>query len=187
MKMSPHGAVVHLRGAVEHVDRLAELRAQVLGRLGLPGARGAGGGGAEREPAGLRGRDVDAVREGRDDEAGAVAEVLVPVGEHGVADLDAAVVDVGVPVGAELAAPLEARDVGLAGLDDAVDDVARVRVDGDHVHDLLALDLGELPARDLDQLGELLDLELVVGLHGAGVRPQLGEGLLGPPGTRRSG
>ena len=30
-----HRAVVHLGAAVEHVDRLAELRAQVLGRLRL--------------------------------------------------------------------------------------------------------------------------------------------------------
>ena len=54
------------------------------------GTCGPCGGRAEAQPAGLRGRDVDAIGQGRDDQARAVAQVLVAVREGRVADLDPA-------------------------------------------------------------------------------------------------
>ena len=164
-----HRPVIHLGRAVEDVHRLAQLRGQVLRGFRLARARRAGGRRAHREPARLRGGDVDAIGERRDHQAATVAEVLVAVRERGVADTDHAVVDVGVPVRAKLRHPLETRFVGFAVFDDADDHVARVRVDGDHVHDLLARGLVQVAARAGDEIRDLRDLLLAVLLHRAGV------------------
>jgi len=60
-------------------------------RTCLAGTRWPGGRSAHAEPHGLGGGDVDAVGERGDDQAGAVAQVLVPVREGGVAHTHAAV------------------------------------------------------------------------------------------------
>ena len=87
-----HREVVHLGAAVEDVHGLAQLRRQVLGRLGLAGAGGALRRAAEDQVGRLRGGDVDAVGERRDHEAAGAAEVLERVAEERVADVEHAVV-----------------------------------------------------------------------------------------------
>ena len=76
------------RPTVEDVAALGEGARQILGRLSLAGPRGARGRAAHLQVERLRRRHVDAVRQGRDHEAGPVAEVLVVVRQDGVADGD---------------------------------------------------------------------------------------------------
>ena len=165
-----HRAVVHLGAAVEDVDGLAERGRQVLGRLGLAGARGAGGRAAEVEVRRLRGGDVDAVGERRDHEAARVAEVLERVLEGRVADVGPDVVlrRVAALLEArlELADPLEAVLRVELVLDHRDDDVARVRLHRDQVHRLAAVVLLEAAVlHEHDQVVHHLDLVLVVVLH----------------------
>lgn len=56
-----HGAVVHLRRAVEHVHRLAQLRRQVLGGLSFACACRTSWRCAQAQPACLRSCDVNAI------------------------------------------------------------------------------------------------------------------------------
>ncbi len=113
---------------------------------------------AQAQPARLCGCDIDPIRQRRDHQARAIDQVLITIWEAGVADLDPAVSDVLVPVAAQLAHPEEAVGRCCIGLYDVGDHVAAVGVDGDHVHDLLAVGLCQIGACDLDQPRQLLDL-----------------------------
>ena len=114
-------------------QRTCPAQAHVLGRLGLAGAGGAGGRAAEAHAERLREGDVAAVGERRDDEALLDAEVLVAVVELDVGDGDLGDLLVVAPVEARLLRPLEVVRVLDLLLDDLVEDVALVHVDGDLV------------------------------------------------------
>ena len=143
-----HDAVVHLVAAVEDHRVLAERVAHVLGRLGLAGARGAGGRATEAHAERLAQRNVAAVGERRDHEALLDAEVLVAVVKVDVGDGDQRDVLVVLEVEARLLLPLKVVGILDLGLDHVGKHVALVHVDQDH-----RLDLG---ARPLAMLQEVL-------------------------------
>lgn len=89
--------VVHLLGAIEHVDHLAKSPAKIFGGLGLAGTGWARGCSAHHQMQRLRQRDVAAIGQGCDDQSRHVAEVLVSVDEARVADVGEAVALLVVP------------------------------------------------------------------------------------------
>ena len=160
-----HRQVVQAVGAVEddalHGDRLG----QVLRRLRLAGAGGPLGRAAQVQVQRAHERAVAAVRQRRDDQARAVAQVLVAVGDGGV---DHAHHDVPIlPVVPQLAHPLKVRLGGDARRRQLGHRVARVHVDDDERRQRLALQLGQLAAHLADDLRSL-DARGVCGEGGGG-------------------
>ena len=127
----------------------------------------------------LRGGDVDAISEWRDHEAARASEVLERVAEERVADVQdgvkrlalverrvlTAVAHVLLPARLELAEPLEVVDAVDAHVDELDVDVARVGLEGDHVHRGAAVELLELALHHGDHAGEHHELERVVRLE----------------------
>ena len=69
------------------------------------------------------------------------------------------------PVQPQLALPLERRRIGDLLLDQLIDDVTRVHLDGHQGDDLHALHLGEVGADGLGELGQHRDLFLLEALQ----------------------
>merc|ERR1719506_3295588 len=180
-----HGEVRHLVGAVEHHDRETDRTGQVLRRLGLPGPRRASRSTTQDQVAGLRQRDVAAVRQRGDHKAPAVAHILEEVQRHPVADLDDArllgIIRDGhqvdavlqlarrlhAPVEAQLRLPLERGLVLQLQLDILVDHVAPVHVDGDDRDDLHAQVRTEVGLHLLDERNDAVVAHALVVLHRA--------------------
>jgi hypothetical protein len=113
---------------------------------------------AQHQPLRLCQRDVAAVREGSDAQAAAVADVLVVVRNLGVADVDLAVLGLLIDQVPQLALPLEAGAALHTLVDEALDHVTRVHVDGAQGDELLAVQLAQVAVDELDQPNQLLHL-----------------------------
>mmetsp|Transcript_23335 Transcript_23335/g.80944 ORF Transcript_23335/g.80944 Transcript_23335/m.80944 type:complete len:278 (+) Transcript_23335:1712-2545(+) len=119
-----HGAVVEAVGAVEDDALLGQRLCQILGRLRLARARGPFRRAAEVQMDGAHERAVAAVRERRDHQAAAVADVLVGVEDGGVDHLARnrtglarlRRLALGVPVVPELRLPVKVRHRRDSGL-----------------------------------------------------------------------
>mmetsp|Transcript_13743 Transcript_13743/g.31845 ORF Transcript_13743/g.31845 Transcript_13743/m.31845 type:complete len:1547 (-) Transcript_13743:4516-9156(-) len=175
-------AEIHLVGAVEHHDELAEGATEILDGLGLASTGRAGGVATEEDSERLRKRDVASVGQRRDTQALLTTEVLVAVLEVDVGNGHNAVVEVAAPVETALLLPLEIGGVLDLVLHDSVEDIALVHLDRDQ-----GLDVGALQRRQLlgchhhEVRQHLRDL-LVRISHDELVRLGLGQGVLGVAG-----
>ena len=161
------GLEVHALAAIGDHAQEAHGLGQVLDGLGLAGAGRTGGRAAQVHGQALRDGQVDAIGEGRDDEASVEAHVLVAVAELARALADHELVGLAHPVEAQLRLPLEFARVQHRVAHKAVDDVARVHVDDEHRVELLAIVLADRGRADLDD--DLLELNVQltrVVLHG---------------------
>ena len=122
---------------------------------------------------------VAPVRHGGHDEAGLGAEVLVAINERRVHLLEDHVVGALLPVLAELHLPIEVGDGVRLLVDQDLDDVAAVHVDGDKRPGDLALQLIQVLPHDLRQVSQHADVLLIPGVKvGGRVGRRGGEELL---------
>mmetsp|Transcript_20734 Transcript_20734/g.31850 ORF Transcript_20734/g.31850 Transcript_20734/m.31850 type:complete len:616 (-) Transcript_20734:4614-6461(-) len=166
-----HGQIVHLVRAVEHHNLQAEGTAEILGGLSLSSSGGAGGSTSHRQVKGLSEGDVTSIGERGDDETAAVADVLVVVVGHPIADardtnslLVLGVFELHVEL--ELGLPDEHLLV-LDLLDDEVlDHITLVHINGDNGDDLHTEVVVQRGSHSLDQVLDTVDDHSQVVLHG---------------------
>eukprot|EP00962_Isochrysis_galbana_P015846 scaffold4536_cov113-Isochrysis_galbana.AAC.12 len=175
-----HHLVVEAVGAVHHDALARERLGQILGRLRLAGAGGAGGRAAHPQVKRAGESHVALIGERRDDEPHRVAEVLVAVEEARVGLPDDAVVSLLFPVVAELALPLKVVGPRDAHRTHRIHGVARVHVDDQLGGKDAALQRRELRAHELHHALDAADPVLVVLQQCAlvGAVAELGERVL---------
>mmetsp|Transcript_13737 Transcript_13737/g.31796 ORF Transcript_13737/g.31796 Transcript_13737/m.31796 type:complete len:346 (+) Transcript_13737:7453-8490(+) len=160
----PHGLVVHLIRAVEHVHHVAGRASQVLDSLCLARTSRSSRRSTHDQALGLAQCDVAPVSQRSDHEATAVADVLVTVVALEIGQVDAADVSLLVDAVTELRHPLEAlRGLGL-DVDQLGHDVAIVHIHRHDGDDLLTV-VGRQVCHDhVREHRQVLNLLLVVVL-----------------------
>ena len=122
-------------------------------------------GASQNQPLRLSQSDVAAICERCDTEAAAVANVLIGILDLSITDVDLSLLALFILVVAQLTLPLEAGLVLNTLLNEALDHVTSMHVNGTEGDELLAVVFGQLAVDDGDEVCKLQDLLVKDSLH----------------------